>query len=92
MKFPFYKQLDTMDCGPTCLKMLAQHYGKAFSISKLRDLSHITKEGVSMMGISYAAESIGMHTQGVKATYEQLRNDATLPVIVHWGQNHFVVV
>lgn len=81
-----------MDCGPTCLKMVAQHYGKSFSISKLRDLSHITREGVSMMGISYAAEAIGLHTQGVKATYEQLRNEATLPVIVHWGQNHFVVV
>lgn len=81
-----------MDCGPTCLKMVAQHYGKSFSISKLRDLSFITREGVSMMGISYAAEAIGMHTQGVKATYEQLRDEATLPVIVHWGQNHFVVV
>jgi ATP-binding cassette subfamily B protein len=81
-----------MDCGPTCLKMVAQHYGKSFSIPKLRDLSFITREGVSMMGISYAAEAIGMHTQGIKATYEQLRDEATLPVIVHWGQNHFVVV
>ncbi len=81
-----------MDCGPTCLKMVAQHYGKTFSIPKLRDLSHITREGVSMIGISHAAEAIGLHTQGAKATYEQLRDNSTLPVIVHWGQNHFVVV
>ena len=91
-KFSFRRQLDSMDCGPTCLKMVAEYYGKVFTISKLRELSHITTEGVSMMGISYAAEAIGMHTQGVKATYEQLRDEATLPVIVHWGQNHFVVV
>ncbi len=81
-----------MDCGPTCLKMVAQHYGKTYSIPRLRELSYLTREGVSMMGISYAAEAIGLHTQGVKLTYEQLRNEATLPVIVHWGQNHFVVV
>tara|TARA_R110001592_G_scaffold86428_2_gene254942 strand:- start:549 stop:767 length:219 start_codon:yes stop_codon:yes gene_type:complete len=72
--------------------MVAQHYGKTFSIPKLRDLSHITREGVSMIGISHAAEAIGLHTQGAKATYEQLRDNSTLPVIVHWGQNHFVVV
>ncbi|NVJ64554.1 MAG: peptidase domain-containing ABC transporter, partial [Flavobacteriaceae bacterium] len=81
-----------MDCGPTCLKMVADFYGKSYSIPKLRELSYITREGVSMMGISYAAEAIGLHTQGVKTTYEQLRNEANLPVIVHWGQNHFVVV
>lgn len=81
-----------MDCGPTCLRMVAKYYGKAFGLDTLRDLSYITREGVSMMGISYAAEAIGLHTQGVKLTYEQLRNEATLPVIVHWGQNHFVVV
>lgn len=92
MKFFHFKQPDTMDCGPTCLKMVAQYYGKTYSIPKLRELSYITREGVSMMGISYAAEAIGMHTQGVKLTYEQLRDEATLPVIVHWGQNHFVVV
>ena len=81
-----------MDCGPTCLKMVARHYGKTYGIPKLRELSYITREGVSMMGISYAAEAIGMHTLGVRATYEQLRDEATLPVIVHWGQSHFVVV
>lgn len=92
MAFPFYKQLDAMDCGPSCLRMVARYYGKSFNLEKLRELSYITREGVSMMGISHAAEAIGMHTQGVKITYEQLRNEATLPVIAHWGQRHFVVV
>lgn len=81
-----------MDCGPSCLRMVAKFHGKSFSLDTLRDLSYITREGVSMMDISYAAEAIGLHTQGVKVTYEQLRDEASLPVIVHWGQNHFVIV
>ena len=92
MTFPFYKQLDAMDCGPTCLRMVAKYYGKSFGLERLRELSYITREGVSMMGISHAAEAIGIHTQGVKISYEQLRNEAPFPVIVHWNQNHFVVV
>lgn len=47
---------------------------------------------VSLLGISDAAESIGFHTMGAKVTYEQLKNDVPLPCIVHWSQNHFVVV
>jgi len=58
MSFPFYKQLDAMDCGPSCLRMIAQHYGKRFSLQTLRNKSHITREGVSMLGISDAAKSL----------------------------------
>jgi len=90
--FPIYTQLDSMDCGPTCLRMIAKHYGRSYTLQTLRERSFITREGVSMLGISDAAESIGMHTQGVRITLEQLMNDAPLPCILHWNQNHFVVL
>lgn len=92
MKYPVYYQLDSMDCGPTCLKMVAKFYGKSYSLPTLRDKCHITREGVSMLGISDAAESIGFRTAGVKLTWSQLREEMPLPCIVHWNQKHFVVV
>ena len=91
-KFPFYQQFDAMDCGPTCLRMVAQFYGKHYSPEFLRERSFITREGVSLLGISDAAESIGMRSMGVQITFEQLKNEAPLPCIVHWNQDHFVVV
>ena len=90
--FPIYLQHDQMDCGPTCLRMVAKHYGKNYSLEKLRDLCHITKEGVSLLGISEAAEAVGFKTMGVKTTFLQLFNDAPKPFIAHWRQEHFVVV
>lgn len=90
-RFPFYHQLDTMDCGPTCLRMIAKHYGKYYSLDTLRQKSYIGREGVSMLGISAAAESIGFRTIGVHITFQQLC-EAPLPCIIHWKQNHFIVV
>ncbi len=90
--FPFYSQPDAKDCGPTCLRMIAKHYGKNYTLQNLRDKSFITREGVSLLGISDAAESIGFKTIGVRIPIEKLINDALLPCIVHWNQNHFVVV
>ncbi|TFH22639.1 MAG: peptidase domain-containing ABC transporter [Bacteroidia bacterium] len=90
--FPFYKQLDAMDCGPTCLRMVARHYGKHFTLQTLREKSHLSREGVSMLGIARAAEDIGMQTIGVSLTWERLQKEAPMPVIVHWEQKHFVVV
>ena len=81
-----------MDCGPTCLRIIAKYFGKSYSLAFLRDRSYITRAGVSLLGISEAGESIGLHTQGAKLTWEQLRDEAPLPCIVHWKQNHFVVV
>ncbi|MEQ8339184.1 MAG: peptidase domain-containing ABC transporter [Cyclobacteriaceae bacterium] len=92
MKFPHYKQLDQMDCGPTCLRIIAKYYGKTYSLPLLRERSYITRNGVSLLGISEAAESIGLHTQGVKLSWDQLRSEAALPCIVHWKKKHFVVV
>ena len=89
--FPLYTQLDTMDCGATCLRMTAKYYGKEFSNQFLRESSFITREGVSMLGISEAAESIGMRSCGVKLSVERLL-EVPLPAILHWNQNHFVVL
>ena len=89
--FPHYHQLDAKDCGPTCLRMIARFYGKNYSLQTLRERSFITREGVSMLGISDAAESIGFHTSGVRITLKQLKEDMPLPCILHWRQNHFVV-
>lgn len=91
-KFPHYKQLDAMDCGPTCLRMLAKFYGKTYSLQYLRSRAFITNSGVSMLGISDAAESIGFRTKGYRLTWEQLCDEVPFPCIVHWNQNHFVVV
>ncbi len=90
-KFPYYSQLDAMDCGPTCLRMIAKYYGKSYSLQTLRDRSFITREGVSLQGISDAAEFIGFRTTGAKVSFEQLVKNATFPCILHWNQNHFVV-
>ena len=80
-----------MDCGPTCLRMVAKHYGKNFSLQKLREIAGINREGVSLLGISEAAEKIGFRTIGAKATLSQLV-ECELPAILHWNQNHFVVL
>ncbi len=90
--FPFYKQLDAMDCGPTCLRMVARHYGKHFTLQTLREKSYLSREGVSMLGIAKGAEAIGFQTMGVSLTWDRLTSEAPLPVIVHWKQNHFIVV
>ena len=92
MSFPHYTQLDSMDCGPTCLRIIAAFYGRHYSLQNLRDRCHITREGVSLLGISDAAESIGLRSVGVKLTWQQLRDEANFPCIVHWNQRHFVVV
>ncbi|MDR0575420.1 MAG: peptidase domain-containing ABC transporter [Tannerella sp.] len=90
--FPHYRQLDAMDCGPTCLRMIAKYYGRSYTLQTLRERSFITREGVSMLGISDAAESIGFRTSGVRISLEQLKTEAPLPCILHWNQNHFVTL
>lgn len=92
MNFPFYKQPDAMDCGPTCLRMVAKHYGRSISLSKIRSLSETTREGSSLKNLADAAEKIGFRTIGVKVNFDKLIEDAPLPCIVHWRQNHFVVI
>lgn len=91
-KFPFYRQLDYRDCGPTCLRMIAKFHGKIFSREFLRDKAGITRTGVNMAGIADAAESIEMRTLGMRVSLESLVNEAPTPFIVPWRQKHFVVV
>lgn len=92
MPFPFYSQPDAMDCGPTCLRMVAKHYKRSISLQALREKAGIGKEGVNLLGISEAAEAIGFRTQGVKLDCAALLRDAQLPAVLHWNQNHFVVL
>lgn len=90
--FPTYRQLDSMDCGSTCLRIVSKYYGKFYSAATMRERCVTTREGVSLLGISDAAESIGFRTISVKLTFRQLCDEAPLPCIVHWNQRHFVVV
>lgn len=91
-KFPTYRQLDSMDCGPTCLRIISAYYGRVWSLQTLRDKCHISREGVSLLGISDAAEAIGFRTIGAKISFAQLCEEAILPCVVHWNQKHFIVV
>jgi ATP-binding cassette, subfamily B, bacterial len=92
MIFPFIKQPDAMDCGPACLWMIAKHYGKDYTLEYLRDKSFIGRDGVSLLGISKAAEIIGLHTIAGRTTFDKLAEKAAFPYIVHWNQEHFVVL
>ena len=88
----FTRQFDQMDCGPACIRMIASHYGKEYPLSYLRSLSHLTREGVSVAGIRDALGEIGMESATFEVTPEQLREKCPLPAILHWEQNHFVVL
>lgn len=92
MKFPIHRQLDGHDCGPTSLLMVAEFYGRSFSKEYLRGLCSIGKGGVSLLGISNAAERIGLRTMAVKVDYKRLLQEVMLPCIAHWRNDHFVVV
>lgn len=90
-KFPNYIQADAMDCGPTCLRIVAKHYGRHYNLETLRELMYKTREGVSLLTISDAAEKIGFRARGVRLTLAMLE-EIPFPAIIHWNQNHFVVL
>ncbi len=90
-KFPFFKQLDAKDCGPSCLKIIAKHYGKAIDIHELRELAETTRTGSTLQGLANAAETIGLRTLPAKIGYTRL-SEVPLPCILHWNKNHFVVL
>jgi len=91
-KFPFYKQPDAKDCGPTCLRIIAKHYNKSIPLQQIRTLSETTREGSGLLGLSNAAENLGFRTLGVKIDFDTLVSEAPLPCIVHWNKNHYVVI
>ena len=89
----FTAQHDQYDCGPACLSMIANHYKKKYSLNFLRELSFINREGVSLLGISEAAKQIGFDTIPAKLAIENLiEKKNSLPCILHWNQNHFIVL
>jgi len=90
--FPFFKQLDAMDCGPASLKIICKYYGKNFSMKYLRDKCSITKEGVSLKDLSRVSDEIGLRTLPLKTSYSDLVNKIPLPCIIHWNYSHFVVL
>ncbi|MDX2248099.1 MAG: peptidase domain-containing ABC transporter [Bacteroidia bacterium] len=90
--FPYYKQLDVMDCGPTCIRMIARHYGRHYTLKTLREKSTVDREGISLQGIGEIAEAVGFRSLGVKLDFDTLAKEAPLPAVAHWNQNHFVVV
>ncbi len=90
-KFPNYKQTEAKDCGPTCIKIIAKHYGKTINTQQLRSLSETTREGSSLLGLSEAVESMGFKSLGIKLSFNKLL-EAPLPCIIHWNKNHYVVL
>ncbi|GCC52870.1 peptidase domain-containing ABC transporter [Chryseotalea sanaruensis] len=91
-KLPFFRQLDQMDCGPTCLQMISKYYGRYFDIGYLRSICNLARDGSSLGGLSDAAEKIGFSTLALNTTYNDLVEKIPLPCIAHWRQRHFVVI
>lgn len=90
--FTYYQQLEEMDCGAACLRMVARHYGRYYSLEYLREKTRISREGVSLLGISEGAESIGLQTLALPVTLDQLEHEIPLPCILPWDKEHFVVL
>ena len=88
---PLCLQKDSMQCGISCLQMVCKYFGREYSMNTLSKLCFATTEGVSMLGINEAANILGLHTTCVRAATSIL-SEAHLPCILHWNQNHFVVL
>lgn len=90
-KFPNFKQTESKDCGPTCIKIIAKFYGKIINIQALREYSETTRDGSNLLMLSDAAEKIGFRTIGIKRSLQKLE-EVPLPCILHWNKNHYVVL
>ncbi len=91
-RFTSYRQLDYMDCGPTCLRMVARFYGQHYSLEALREKTHMSKQGTSLLSLSEAAERLGFRTEAVATDFDTLQKDVLLPCIAHWRDRHFLVI
>lgn len=91
-RFPFFYQLDQMDCGPTCLKMVATHFGRDHSLSAMKAKMNVSREGVSLLDIADVAQEIGFQAMCVKIDFEELLSKELLPCIVFVHERHFAVV
>ena len=90
-RYPFYAQQSASDCGAACLVMIGRYWGKKFSVSRLRDIANVDRNGSSLRGLASAAESIGFTSRPVRASLDKLAI-ASLPAIVHWSGKHYIVV
>ena len=91
-KFPFYKQLDSKDCGPTCLRIISKFHGKYYSLKFLNQICETTRTGTSFLSLSKAAEQIGFRATGIKVSFSSLYEEVVLPCVIPWGKEHFVVL
>ena len=91
-RFPVDYQMDSQDCGPACLKIIAKYFGRFYSLQYLRDRCGITKQGVSLENLSTGAESIGLRTLAIKCTLDDIINKIPFPAILFWRDSHFIVV
>lgn len=91
-KYPFQKQLDLMDCGPACLKMISEYYHITTSISELRELCNTSRLGSNIGDIMYGAEQVGFKALVFKTTIDYLKEKQPFPCIIHWRKNHYVVL
>ncbi|ASZ12715.1 cysteine peptidase family C39 domain-containing protein [Chitinophaga sp. MD30] len=85
--FPFYRQSDAMDCGPTCLKMIATHHGRKFPLQYIRNISKITRQGVTIADLMATAENMGFKSLPAELPLQILIKKAPLPCILHWEKN-----
>lgn len=92
MALTYYQQTEALDCGAACLRMVAKFHGRQYSLEYLREKSHISREGISLAGISDGAEAIGLQTLALPVSLEQLRDEIPLPCIIPWGEDHYVVL
>ena len=91
-RFPLIPQHDAMDCGPACVAMIAKYYGREYPLDYLRKYSYITKEGVSLAGLTEASSTIGLDSMPVRTDYNNLISEHPLPCILYWQNRHFVVL
>ena len=90
-KYPYYAQQSVTDCGAACLLMIGQYWGKNFSLNRLRDLANVNRNGSTLRGLAFAAETVGFITRPIKATLDRFA-EQKLPAIAHWDNNHYIVV
>jgi ATP-binding cassette subfamily B protein len=88
----YLNPLDSTDCGPTCLRMIAKHYGKEYSSHFLRKITSLSRQGVSLYNLGKAAEQIGFKTLVGQLSTDYLKNKIELPCILYWDKSHFVVL
>ena len=90
-RFPFYHQVDSKDCGPTCIKIIAKSYGKLLDSHRIRELAETLKQGSSFLGLINALEELGFKSMALKIDVDKL-SLAPLPCILHWNGDHYVVL